>query len=32
MSILGPSFRLIIENRTGQTISAASAIQIKIKG
>jgi hypothetical protein len=31
MSILGPAFRLVIENRTGQTISAASAIQIKIR-
>lgn len=32
MSILGPTFRLLVENRTGQTISAANGIVVKYKG
>ncbi len=32
MSILGPTYRFVVENRTGQTISAANGIIVRHKG
>jgi hypothetical protein len=32
MSILGPTYRFVVENRTGQTISAANGIMVEYKG